>query len=52
MKQRAAQCCAARNTLRLETGVAYLAHGGFQENATGGQGTDTAYGYVQMRWRF
>lgn len=39
-------------SVRFEAGVAYLAHGEFQDDAPNGQGTDTFYGYVQVRWSF
>jgi hypothetical protein len=39
-------------SVRIEAGIAYLAHGEFQEDASGGQNTDTVYGYVQVAWTF
>lgn len=39
-------------SVRLEFGAAHLFHGGFQENAIGGQNTDTTYGYMQAAWQF
>lgn len=41
-----------QSTVRLEAGIAYLFNGRFQEEAVGGQGTDTAYGYFQTSWTF
>lgn len=34
--------------LKVDAGVAYLIAGEFQDDAPGGQGTDTFFGYVQM----
>ncbi len=41
-----------KDSVRLEFGAAYLFDGRFQRDATGGQDTDTAYGYCQVAWRF
>ncbi len=37
---------------QLDTGVAYLAEGDFQDLASLGQGQDSSYGYVQCTWSF
>ena len=36
----------------FEWGGVYLFAGRFQDDAPGGQGQDTAYGYVQAVWTF
>lgn len=41
-----------RGVLRLEAGLAVLFHGEFQDDAPGGQGTDTVYGYFQTVFKF
>lgn len=41
-----------QKTLRLEAGVAYIFHGEFQEDAPGGQGTDTLFVYFQTAFKF
>lgn len=41
-----------KNSVRIETGVAYLFDGDFQREAPGGQGTDTLYGYLQCAFTF
>ncbi|MBX3464694.1 MAG: alginate export family protein [Planctomycetes bacterium] len=39
-------------SVNLEVGGAYLAEGSFQDRASGDQGRDAAYGYVQGTWWF